>query len=81
MPSKQTISQLLQKRGDRRAVATHAAAAMLGLKLDSSWGKWRKYVTARQQKHEDKALAIAARRERLLFISFQTLKVEGLVLL
>ncbi len=54
---------------------------MLGLKLDSSWGKWKKYVTARQQKHEDKALAIAARRERMLSISFQTLKVEGLYLL
>jgi len=54
---------------------------MLGLKLDSSWGRWRKYVTARQQKHEDKALAIAARRECMLSISFQTLKAEGLYLL
>ena len=57
-------------------LARHAAASMLGLKLDSSWAKWRKYAAARQLKHENIAKSTAARRERLLSISFQTLKVE-----
>ena len=48
---------------------------MLGLKLHASWEKWRDYVAARQRKHELRALSIAARRERLLQISFHAFKV------
>lgn len=48
---------------------------MLGLKLHASWEKWRDYVADRQRKHELKALSIAARRERLLEISFHAFKV------
>ena len=49
---------------------------MLGLKLDSAWAKWRKYIVARQVKHDNIASSAAARREHLLSISFQTLKVR-----
>ncbi len=48
---------------------------MLGLKLQSSWEKWRDYTAARQRRHVLKALSIAARRARLLEISFDAFKV------
>ena len=71
----QALCLVLQKRQDRRALAEYAVATRLRLKLHGSWAEWRKYVGFRQQKHENKAKAAVAWKERLLYISFQTLKV------
>ena len=68
----------MQKRRQRKATAGRALVTMLGLKLHASWEKWRDYVAARQRKHELKALSMAARRERLLEISFHAFKVTVL---
>ena len=46
------------------------------MKVESAWAKWRKYATAQQLKHENKARSAAARGEHLLSISFRTLKVR-----